>query len=374
MKKPETPNLVVGDQPEVIRDGDEIQLVHGITSRALNSHDVAAPMSPHCQEISCYIDYNVSMAGQILWRVDIINKQQPREIWHAITSQIRLIHVTTGLALRFSGKQLPDWGYNQHEVVADKILEQPDTVWNVEEHRYTHGSDQKELMAQMMKEEMIPTAPTKLSFFQKFIELQMKMLWYDKTLSNAHMYSSEVFEWPLMSKGIAYWIAKDSNAQIHLLGNVLIWYSGTASVILYFSLLIFYLLRRCRNCYDLSEKEFQKFTRAGEVFVVGYLIHFLPFFFVERTLFLHNYLPALIFKVMLLAFVIDHLHSLLSRGKSLIYCFLFDIIVVLWFFGVIFVYSKFSVLSYGTTKLSASDIVALRWKDTWDFILRNDLA
>lgn len=32
-------------------------------------HDVAAPLSPHSQEISCYIDYNISMPAQNLWRV-----------------------------------------------------------------------------------------------------------------------------------------------------------------------------------------------------------------------------------------------------------------------------------------------------------------
>ena len=29
-----------------VKHGDIIQLVHGMTSRALNSHDVAAPMTP----------------------------------------------------------------------------------------------------------------------------------------------------------------------------------------------------------------------------------------------------------------------------------------------------------------------------------------
>jgi len=33
------------------------------------SHDVAAPMSPHAQEVSGYIDFNVSMAIQNLWKV-----------------------------------------------------------------------------------------------------------------------------------------------------------------------------------------------------------------------------------------------------------------------------------------------------------------
>lgn len=82
---------------------------------------------------------------------------------------------------------------------------------NVEEHRYTKTSDAKEREMQMIKEEMIPTAPTKLSFFEKFWELQMKMLRYTDKPGNTHMYSSEPLEWPLMSKGIAYWVAKDSN-------------------------------------------------------------------------------------------------------------------------------------------------------------------
>lgn len=178
-------------------------------------------MSPHCQEVSCYIDYNVSMPAQILWKVDIINKEHDGQEWHAITSQVRLVHVHSGLALKFSGKQLPDWGYNQHEVVADKVLVQQDTVWNVEEHRYTKTADAKLREMQMINAEMIPTAPTKLSFLQKFWELQTKMIWYTEKAGNTHMYSSEPLEWPLMSKGIAYWVAKDSNVSYLLLPHSL---------------------------------------------------------------------------------------------------------------------------------------------------------
>lgn len=51
--------------------------------------------------------------------------------------QVRLIHVNSSQALKFSGRQLPEWGFHQHEIVADKVIQQEDTVWNVEEHRYT---------------------------------------------------------------------------------------------------------------------------------------------------------------------------------------------------------------------------------------------
>lgn len=49
VKRPEKNDLIVENPIDVIKHGDVIQLVHGITSRALNSHDVAAPMSPQCQ-------------------------------------------------------------------------------------------------------------------------------------------------------------------------------------------------------------------------------------------------------------------------------------------------------------------------------------
>ena len=80
---------------DVIKNGDVIQLVHGMTHRALNSHDVAASMSPQNQEITCYIDYNISMSAENLWRVDITNQDENDNVWHSIGSQVRLIHVNS---------------------------------------------------------------------------------------------------------------------------------------------------------------------------------------------------------------------------------------------------------------------------------------
>ena len=38
-----------------------------------------------------------------------------------------------------SGRQLPEWGFYQYEVVTDKQRVQEATSWNVEEHRYTRS-------------------------------------------------------------------------------------------------------------------------------------------------------------------------------------------------------------------------------------------
>lgn len=92
-------------------------------------HDVAAPMSPHSQEVSGYIDFNVSMPAQNLWRVvrsqsqryiinihiyskwvllcivfialqDVVNRESDREIWKTILSEVRLVHVNTSAVLK----------------------------------------------------------------------------------------------------------------------------------------------------------------------------------------------------------------------------------------------------------------------------------
>ncbi|XP_030372547.1 protein O-mannosyltransferase 1 [Scaptodrosophila lebanonensis] len=375
VKRPERDDLVVGDEPDPIRHGDVIQLVHGITSRALNSHDVAAPMTPQCQEVSCYIDYEIKMAAELLWRVEILNRRTEGELWHAIKSEIRLIHETTGAALRFSGRQLPDWGFNQHEVVADREQAHEDAIWNVEEHRYTKTQDQRERERQLLSAEMIPTKRTSLSFWAKFLELQTKMFWHAKQLSG-HMYSSEPIEWPLLDKGIAYWLDSGSSAQIYLLGNLLIWYSGTFSLLAYVLLFSFHAVRRRRLCLDLSECEWQRFLDAGDTFFMGYLIHYLPFYFVDRTLFLHHYLPAFLFKLMLLCFVVDHVDYLLRRhcGRALFILRGYRVGILSWLIAVAAVFVKFLPLSYGTRKMSSEEVIELRWKDTWDFVLQKNYA
>ncbi|XP_046403582.1 protein O-mannosyltransferase 1 [Ischnura elegans] len=386
VKRPEKTDLVVSSaavsvhdsmKVDAIRHGDVIQLIHGITGRALNTHDVAAPMSPQNQEVSCYIDYNVSMPAQNLWRVEIVNRDQVGPVWHTIESLVQFIHVNTSHALRFSGKQLPEWGFNQHEVVSDRNIQHDDAIWNVEEHRYTQSEDKKDREKELVNAEMIPLRPTRLSFWEKFSELQWKMLFTASggaggtdTVQN-HMYSSSPLDWPFMATGIAYWVSSDSNAQVHLLGNVVIWYSGTVSVVVYSTLLVFYLLRQRRKCYDISEDAWKKFLMTGEVLLGGYLLHYVPYFFTEKTLFLHSYFPALVFKILLTAALIEHLHSIIteSRRWRVFGLMIFWISAFSWLVFIIVVFRKFSVFCYGNTPLTANDILNLRWRESWDFIV-----
>lgn len=154
------------------------------------------------------------------------------------------------------------------------------------------------------------------------------------------------------------------------MGNIAVWYIASVGIVLYLSLLVFYLLRRRRQCFDLDPINWDKFQLIGEVFFLGYLFHYLPYYFVERTLFLHHYLPAFAFKTLLFAATFEHIYTVLNNVikirvlANLLVLFSLSIV-----FGVIYIFKKFSVFSYGNVALSTNDILALRWKDTWDFIV-----
>lgn len=370
VKRPEQASLAVSRPPDTIRHGDVVQLLHGITSRALNSHDVAAPVTPQAQEVSCYIDYNVSMPAQNLWQVEIVNRDSDDATWDSIRSLVRLIHVDSNSALRYSGRQLPSWGFNQHEVVADKVITNPDTIWNVEEHRYTKAEDRKERERELVSAEMIPTSVTHLTFWEKFLELQYKMIAHAPDAPHGHMFASEPSEWPLLVRTIAYWLSPTSNAQIHLIGNIITWYTGSISILVYSAFLALYAIRKRRACDDLPPLALQKFYDAGCILFLGYWIHYLPYFFMDRTLFLHHYLPAYMYKILLISYVVDHLYYILQskdRVRPLINVFILGLVA--WLAYVIITFKKFSVLNYGTVDLTEHDLLSLRWKDTWDFIL-----
>lgn len=159
-------------------------------------------------------------------------------------------------------------------------------------------------------------------------------------------------------------------AQIHLIGNLVTWYAGTISVLVYGALLVIYAVRQRRDCADLPPRASQNFYDAGYVLFLGYWMHYLPYFFMDRTLFLHHYLPAYIFKILLLAYVIDHVYYVLQlREKTRPYTNLFTVGLAVWFAYVVVTFKKFSVLNYGNVDLTENDLMNLRWKDTWDFIL-----
>ncbi|XP_020650570.3 protein O-mannosyl-transferase 1 [Pogona vitticeps] len=368
VKDPGTQQLVVSNPPRPVRHGSIVQLVHGITTRYLNTHDVAAPLSPHSQEVSCYIDYNISMPAQNLWRVEIVNRETDGDVWKTILSEVRFVHVNTSAVLKLSGLSLPEWGYRQLEVVGEKISKgyHQSMLWNVEEHRYGKSQEQKEREVELHSPTQISISQN-LSFLARFTELQWKIL----TLKNEdteHKYSSSPLDWITLDTNIAYWFHASSGAQIHLLGNVVTWTSANVATAVYVALFLWYLVRRRRHLHDIPPEAWQQWVLAGGLCVGGWAVNYLPFFLMEKTLFLYHYLPALSFQILLIPIILQHMSDYLCRSK--LSKSMHSAFVVAWFSSVYLTYHTFRPLTYGEPPLSKGELQSLRWKDSWDILIK----
>ncbi|KAM9641574.1 protein O-mannosyl-transferase 1 isoform 2-T2 [Trichechus inunguis] len=368
VKDPGRHQLVVNNPPRPVRHGDIVQLVHGMTTRLLNTHDVAAPLSPHSQEVSCYIDYNISMPAQNLWRLEIVNRESDTDIWKTIMSEVRFVHVNTSAILKLSGAHLPDWGFRQLEVVGEKLSRgfHESMVWNVEEHRYGKSQEQKERELELHSPTQADVSRN-LSFMARFSELQWRMLML-RTDDSEHKYSSTPLEWVTLDTNIAYWLHPRTSAQIHLLGNIMIWASASLAMVAYALLFFWYLLRRRRSICDLPEDCWLRWVLAGTLCCGGWAVNYLPFFMMEKTLFLYHYLPALTFQIILLPMVLQHVSDHLCRSQ--LQRSVFSALVVAWYSSACHVFNTLRPLTYGDTSLPPSELRALRWKDSWDILIR----
>ncbi|XP_078186277.1 protein O-mannosyl-transferase 1 isoform X7 [Callithrix jacchus] len=368
VKDPRRHQLVVSSPLRPVRHGDMVQLVHGMTARSLNTHDVAAPMSPHSQEVSCYIDYNISMPAQNLWRLEIVNRRSDTEVWKTILSEVRFVHVNTSSVLKLSGAHLPDWGFRQLEIVGEKLSRgyHESTVWNVEEHRYGTSQEQREREWELNSPVQVD-ASRNLSFMARFSELQWRMLVL-RSDDSEHKYSSSPLEWVTLDTNIAYWLHPRTSAQIHLLGNIVIWVSGSLALAIYMLLFLWYLLRRRRNVHDLPQDAWLRWVLVGALCAGGWAVNYLPFFLMEKTLFLYHYLPALTFQILLLPVVLQHISDHLCRSQ--LQRSVFSALVVAWYSSACHVSNTLRPLTYGDKSLSPEELKALRWKDSWDILIR----
>ncbi|XP_055353911.1 protein O-mannosyltransferase 1-like [Paramacrobiotus metropolitanus] len=373
IKHPNKTILEVESPPEHVRDGAVVQLVHGVTGRLLNSHDVAAPISPECQEVSCYIDYNITMPAEELWEVKIINQEAEDRYWHAIQTNVQLIHVNSKTTLSISGQQLPPWAFNQFEVVSSVQLSKFTlSLWTVEEHRYsTAHSGQKEREAALLKDEFIPDKATDLSLWKKFWELQWSMLGLSRDTVEEHVYGSKPFDWIMNDNGVAFWAQKGSNRQIYQLGNVVVWHTGACALLVTVVALSLVVLVRMRfpEIFPNHHIQWIRVCFAAEVALGGFVVNWLPYFFTDRTLFFHHYYPALGFKFLLLGGFMGEIMDLCRNKEYLAKTV--QALVAVWIMSVIYTFVRFVPITYGFDELSASELHGLEWRESWNFIIRN---
>ncbi|KAF9145642.1 Protein O-mannosyltransferase 2 [Mortierella sp. GBA39] len=205
----------------------------------------------------------------------------------------------------------------------------------------------------------------KSNFWQDFIHLNVAMMKYNSGPTqdpdkDDHL-ASLPSQWPFLAIGIRMNRWFDNNIKIYLLGNPIVWWSGTMSLGVFVCTLAYYIIVRGRQQQQLLEQEkqqqqdqeqenddnvaqehqspqpssttsisakmtdqeWERFKFIGKTTLGGWILHYLPSFIMGRVMYLHHYFPtlyfpALYFTILLHAFLIDHLLHRLAQHRPFV--------------------------------------------------------
>ncbi|KAG0759880.1 hypothetical protein G6F62_004702 [Rhizopus arrhizus] len=311
---------------QYVRNGDLVRLEHVETApRKLHSHDEPAPVTEttYHKEVSGYGFPDHEGDSNDFWKVEI---EDDGQLLEARTSRFRLYHPNQLCRLYSNLERLPAWGFNQHEVSCMFEGKKQRTMWMIDEHA----------------NDLLPKNIPKISehrpnFFEKFLYLQKKMWTVNQGLTERHPYESRPSAWPVLLSGISFWTGDKS--QIFLLGHPLIYWASTVSVFNSVILMSFFALRDKRGFHDHFSGLRSFYERSAGFFAAAWALHYLPFYFMERQLFLHHYMPALYFSILTMSIGLDMITRRLIKAKPLV----LTVLVVV----IIYTYFVYAPLTYG---------------------------
>ncbi|KAI9336817.1 Dolichyl-phosphate-mannose-protein mannosyltransferase-domain-containing protein [Obelidium mucronatum] len=321
---PPTVSMPQGEEIRYLREGDQFRLMHEGTGKILHSHALPAPITKSQWEVSGYGNATWLDTNDI-WELEIIHDErpkiegEPREV-RSMTTRFAIRHVQLRCLLHSGdGINYPEWGFKQAEVYCDKSGDTSvsGNLWNVEQHWNP----------------LLPpggSAAYPKNFLRDFVDLNIGMWTSNNALTpdptkEPDALTSKPLQWPFMEVGLRMCGWGDDEIKFFLLGNPVVWIGSAISLFVFGFVCFIYLVRHQRRCGDWKDPtDLANFIFAGQVGVLGWFLHYFPFFIMGRVMYLHHYFPALYFAIILFAFIADHvakrlgkiLHAVVMLGLS----------------------------------------------------------
>ncbi|KAF9979690.1 Protein O-mannosyltransferase 2 [Mortierella antarctica] len=343
---------------QTVRDGDVIRLVHEQTKRNLHSHRIKAPVTSAQWEVSGYGNEQVGDINDE-WIVEVVDEHSshPKNgILRSLTTSFRLRHNVLGCLLTAENVNLPQWGFRQIEVTCDQRnrTASSHSIWNVEQHW----------------NEKLPAggeAEYRSKFWRDFWHLNVAMMTSNNALipdpDKEDVLASNPSQWPFLAVGLRMCGWGDDLVKFYLLGNPIVWWGSTLSLLGFGLMLCFYIVRRQRKFQDISPLEWDQFQYVGKILVGGWFLHYMPFCVMGRVTYLHHYFPALYFSLLLFSFMLDHfVHRprISPQIRALVWAVAFGAVTLtfIWFWHT----------SYGIHGPAADTMRSRQWRKGWNII------
>uniref|UniRef100_A0A673BYW6 Protein O-mannosyl-transferase 2 n=1 Tax=Sphaeramia orbicularis TaxID=375764 RepID=A0A673BYW6_9TELE len=303
------------------------------TTRNLHSHLHEAPLTKKHFQVSGY-GINGTGDANDLWQVEVCGGRKG-DLVKVLRSKVRFLHRATGCVLYSSGKTLPKWGWEQVEVTCSPYLkETPSSQWNIEDHINP-------------KLPNISLSVLKPHFLEILLESHIVMLRGNSGLKpKDNEMNSKPWHWPINYQGLRFSGVNDTEYRVYLLGNPVVWWMNLGSLGLYFVMVAVASVTLQRG---LSLEHSRILKSGGGLLLLGWLLHYAPFYTMGRVLYYHHYFPAMLFS------------SMLTGTKTSFYI---NTDIVIFFY-------LFHPLAYGMTGPLAHDpgstMAGLKWMDSWEF-------
>lgn len=347
--------------PELVRHGDVIRLEHKETTRNLHSHLHVAPLTKKHHQVTGY-GINGSGDANDLWKVEVCGGRTG-DLVKVLRSKVRFLHQATGCVLHSSGKTLPKWGWEQVEVTCSPYLKETlSSQWNIEDHFNP-------------KLPNISLSVLKPHFLEILVESHIVMIRGNSGLKpKDNEMNSKPWHWPLNYQGLRFSGVNETEYRVYLLGNPVVWWINLLSLALYLLMVpvVSIALQRGVLLAPKRREQSEVLLRGGGLLLLGWLLHYAPFYTMGRVLYYHHYFPAMLFSTMLTGITLDILLKCSDLLLPPPYCeWLQKAGGGLLLLSVVYSFYLFHPLSYGMTgPLShepRSTMAGLKWMESWEF-------
>lgn len=278
-------NIPAGQAGHRVKGGDVVQLRHMVTDAWLLSHDVASPYFPTNQEFTAVpeADAKGERFNDTLFEIRV-EGGKPGQDFKSMSSQFKLIHNPSKVAMWTHTKPLPEWAFKQAEINGNKNVLQPSNLWFVEEVAGIPAGSPR-LIKEVKKVKSMP-------FLSKYLELQRAMFFHNNALTSSHPYSSVPIQWPFLFRGVSFWTLNETRQQIYFLGNPLGWWIASSLLAVFAGIILADQISLRRGVDAMDKRTRAHFYNSTGFFFLTWAAHYAPFFIMGRQLFLHHYLPA----------------------------------------------------------------------------------